>query len=416
MQVQGYNFPMLIWTIIKVALKSIAANKLRSVLTMIGIIIGVASVIAMLGLGAGTEEKITASVRAMGANLLVVRPSYRSSGGVASETQRDLTLGDAEAIVREVPQVVQVAPDVSSRYQAKYMNKNTNVTVSGQAATYFAVRNFEVEKGRIFTDAEVNRGAKVAVLGPKTATDLFGFSDPLDETIKINNINFRVIGVTRAKGEQQWFNPDEQIVVPITVAMTQLARRESVNSIYLQIENPKDMLEAETKASEVLRRRHRIQVGQEDDFTVRNLQERADSLKQVSDMFTMLLAGVASISLLVGGIGIMNIMLVSVTERTREIGIRKALGARNRDLMTQFLLEAVVVSLTGGILGICIGTGIIHGFNYLMTVIAQEYTAQLQMTPIILSFVFSVLVGIFFGWYPARKAARMDPIEALRYE
>ncbi len=407
---------MLVWTIIKVALKSIAANKLRSILTMIGIIIGVASVIAMLGLGAGTEEKITASVRAMGANLLVVRPSYRSGGGVVSESQQRLTLADAEALLREVPEIAQVAPDVSSRYQAKYMTKNTNVTVAGQATTYFSVRNFEIENGRIFTENEVGRGVKVAVLGPKTAADLFGFANPIDETIKINGLNFRVIGVTKAKGEQPWVNPDDQIVVPITVAMNTLSRRDTLNSIYLQIANSANMETAQEKATQVLRRQHRLQAEQPDDFAIRNLQEAADSLKQVSDMFTILLAGVASISLLVGGIGIMNIMLVSVTERTREIGIRKALGARNRDLMTQFLLEAVVVSLTGGLLGIAIGVGVIYGFNYTMTALAQEYTAQLQSMPIIMSFIFSVLVGVFFGFYPARKAAMMDPIEALRYE
>ncbi len=409
---------MLIWTIIKVAFKSIAANKLRSFLTMLGVIIGVAAVIAMLGLGAGTKEKVTESVKSMGSNLLVVRPASRWGGGVSTGERRDLTLEDAQAVLNGVDEVAMVSPEVSSRFQAKYMSKNSNVNVMGVPVTYFPVRNFEVEKGRAFTETEVNRSAKVAVLGPKTMTDLFGENaDPLGEQIKVKGVNFTVIGVTKGKGDQGWYNPDDQIVVPLTTGMNQLMGKDTIDNLYLTVADGTDMEAAIEKVSQVLRRQHRIQPGREDDFSVRNLQEIADSLNEVSKVFTLLLSGVASISLLVGGIGIMNIMLVTVTERTREIGIRKALGARNFDLLTQFLLEAVVVSLTGGVLGISFGVGSILLFNYVMEkYMGGQFSAQLELWPIIVAFCFSFIVGVFFGWYPARKAAALDPIEALRYE
>jgi putative ABC transport system permease protein len=409
---------MLVWTIIKVAFRSIAANKLRSFLTMLGVIIGVAAVIAMLGLGAGTKEKVTESVKSMGSNMLVVRPASRWGGGVSTGDRRDLTLDDAQTILKEVPEVVMVSPEVSSSYQAKYMSKNSRVSILGEPVTYFKVRNYEVERGREFTEAEVNRSGKVAVLGPKTVTDLFGEEgEPLGEQIKIKGINFTVVGVTKAKGDQGWYNPDDQIIVPLTTGMNQLMGKDTIDNIYLTVKDGADMMAAIENISGVLRKAHKIQAGREDDFSVRNLQEIADSLEEVSKVFTLLLAGVASISLLVGGIGIMNIMLVTVTERTREIGIRKALGARNFDVLTQFLLEAVVVSLTGGVLGISFGVGSILLFNYIMsTHFNGQFAAQLQLWPIIVAFCFSFVVGVFFGWYPARKAAAMDPIDALRYE
>lgn len=407
---------MLIWTIIKVAIKSIAANKLRSFLTMLGVIIGVAAVIAMIALGAGTQEKITANVRNMGSNMLTVRPEYRRGGGVSSTEVRDLTLEDAEAIL-EVSEVLKVAPEVSNRHQVKYLSRNANVNIYGAVTTYFSVRNFVVDQGRPFTEAEVNRSAKVAVLGPKTATDLFLDADPIGQQIKIKGINFQVIGVTKPKGDQGFFNPDEQVVIPLTTAMNQVMGRKNISSISLTVADGADMEKAIADISVVLRKQHKLQRNQPDDFRVQNLQEIADSLKQVSDLFTMLLAGVASVSLLVGGIGIMNIMLVSVTERTREIGIRKALGARNFDLLTQFLLEAIVVSLTGGLVGVLFGMGAIALFNYVMrTKFNGEFTAIFQLWPVLLAFGFSFVVGVFFGWYPARKAASLDPIDALRYE
>jgi putative ABC transport system permease protein len=353
----------------------------------------------------------------MGANLLVVRAGARQSGGAFTGTQQNLKTEDAEAILRQVKDITMVAPEVSNRYQVKYMNKNSSVNVSGEPVTYFPVRNFVVEKGRAFTEAEVNRNSKVAVLGPKTVTDLFGDMDPIGEQIKLKGVNFTVVGVTKSKGDQGWFNPDDQIIIPLTTAMVQMMGRDYLGSIYLQVKDGADMTKVQDDVTAVLRRQHRLQVGAPDDFNIRNLQEMVDSLNQVSSVFTYLLAGVASVSLLVGGIGIMNIMLVTVTERTREIGIRKALGARNFDVLTQFLLEAVVVSLSGGILGVSFGLGSIFSFNKLMTRFGDSsMTAKMEMWPVALAFGFSVLVGIFFGWYPARKAASLDPIEALRYE
>lgn len=408
---------MLIWTIIKVAFKSLAANKLRSILTMLGVIIGVAAVIAMLALGAGTKEKVTESVKGMGSNLLMIRPEWRRSAGVSSTTRKEITLEDAEAVLNQVPAVDMVSPEVTSRYQAKYLNKNTNTTVVGVPPTYFTVRNFEIVKGRMFTDMEVAQAAKVAVVGPALAAELFGQADPIGQQIKVKGVNFRVIGMTNTKGDQGWYNPDDQIVVPLDTAMNQLIGTDDLGSIYLTVKDGTDMEAAIAQVSEVMRRQHKIQRGQPDDFNVRNLQEIADALEGVSRTFTLLLSGVASISLLVGGIGIMNIMLVTVTERTREIGIRKALGARNRDLLTQFLLEAVVVSLTGGVLGITFGLGSIILFNYTMTnYMDGQFLAKMEVWPVLLAFGFSFAVGVFFGWYPARKAARMDPIDALRYE
>ena len=409
---------VLFWTIVKVAFRSIAANKLRSFLTMLGVIIGVAAVIAMLGLGAGTKEVITATVRAMGANLLVIRPGARMSGGVrGAGADRDLTLEDGQAILREIAEVVMVSPEVSDFGQVKYMNKNTRTRILGQAVTFFKARNFDIARGSRFTEQDVERQARVAVLGPETATDLFGDMDPIGETIKIKGINFRVIGVTKAKGDQGWMNPDDQVIIPYLTAMRQILGRDRLNALYVTVSDKADMAVVQEKVREVLRRQHRLQVGQPDDFNLMNLQEINESLSLVAGVLTTLLASVAAVSLIVGGIGIMNIMLVTVTERTREIGIRKALGARRIDLMSQFLLEAVTVSLTGGGLGIAFGVGTIWTFNYVASKFPNiGFEAKIELWPILLSFSVSVLVGVFFGWYPARKAARLDPIEALRYE
>ncbi len=408
---------MLLWTIFKVAFKSIWANKLRSFLTMLGVIIGVAAVIAMMGLGSGIRESIMASVRGMGANLLVVRAGSRGGFGVQSGTQQNLKVEDAEAILRGVPEVEMVCPELSNSYQVKYQNRNTRTTVRGTAVTYFPVRNFEVEKGRPFTEADVTRGARVAVLGPRTVTDLFVAQDPIGETIKLNGINFLVVGVTKTKGDQGWANPDDVVMIPYTTAMSQVMGRDFLGAINVRVKDGVKIPDVIEKISQVMRRQHRIQAGNPDDFNVSNMQEVAESLDMVGSLLTYLLSSVAAISLLVGGIGIMNIMLVTVTERTREIGVRKALGARNVDLLSQFLLEAVAISLTGGVMGILIGVSIILGFNHLASgVPAITFTAKLQPTPMIVAFAVSVLVGMFFGWYPARKAARLDPIDALRYE
>jgi len=408
---------MLPWTIVKVALRALRAHKMRSLLTCLGIIIGVASVIAMLGLAAGTREKITAQMRNFGANLLSVRAGYSGgSSGVRSSERQSLTVEDAQAILKEVPFVAAVSPDLDGSVQAKYGNKNSRVEINGEAPPYFEIRNFPLAAGRAFTDAEVERSDKVAVIGPKTATDLFGEGmDPVGKTIKVNGASFVIVGMTKPKDE----NSDDNLWAPYTTVMKQVLGQDHLDNIYVQIKEGVDMAVAQAAVEEVLRRQHRIQPGKDDDFTVRNIQSAVDNLNSVAQIFTLLLAGVAGISLLVGGVNIMNIMFVTVTERTREIGVRKALGAKERDLLSQFLFEAIALSTVGGLVGVGVGVGSILLLNYATARFSESgeaFGAQVHSGPILLAVGVSALVGLFSGFYPARRAARMDPIDALRYE
>jgi putative ABC transport system permease protein len=405
---------MLFLTVLRMALRSLRANKMRSFLTVLGIVIGVASVIAMLALGEGTKQKVTQSVKNFGANLISVRPGQRGgAGGVRNTDQQNLTVEDAEAVLDEVPEIEMVTPDLDESYQVKHLNRNRRISVNGEAVTYFVIRNFPIERGRTFTSAEVNRSAKVAVIGPKSVEDLFGTDDPIGEVIHINGLNFTIVGVTKSKDERS----DSNIWIPYTTAMSFLIGHDYLDQIYCRVRDGYDIPTVMEKISEVMRRRHRIQFGRPDDFSVRNYQEIQDSLNQVAMVFTYLLAGIAAVSLLVGGINIMNIMLVTVTERTREIGIRKALGARNLDVLSQFLIEALTISIAGGLIGAAFGVGSVLAFNEItLRMSGSAYGAKIQLLPLVISFSFSVAVGVFFGWYPARKAAKLDPIEALRYE
>jgi putative ABC transport system permease protein len=402
---------MLFWIILKVALKSLIANKLRTLLSMLGIIIGVAAVISMLALGEGAQQQVLSSIQSMGTDLLVVRPGQGGMRGIASGNIDNLTLEDAKAVFKQVSNLTQLSPVVSGSVQLKYYNQNSRTSLMGIAVTYFAIRNFEVAQGRSFSENETNARARVAVLGPATVEELFGNENPLEKTIKVKGINFKVVGVLKSKGDQGWFNPDDQILIPYTTAMKQVLGVEYLREIDLQAAPHADINQVQVDAEVMLRKQHRILPGEDDDFNIRNQAEFIETASSFSRIFTLLLGSIASISLLVGGIGIMNIMLVTVTERTREIGVRKALGAKNRDILLQFLLEALLLSGLGGCIGIALGVGGAKLLNQF-----TEFHTILQWHSIILSFSFAMLVGVFFGFYPANRAAQLNTIDALRYE
>jgi len=406
---------MLFWTIVKVALKSLLAHKLRSILAMLGIIIGVGAVIAMLAIGAGARRQVVTRISAMGTNLLVVRPAQRGSMGVMTGIQQNLTVGDAQALITSTTEgadaIAAVAPVVRGNVQVKYRNKNTRTAVIGTTTTYFPVRQFEIEHGRLPTEEEVERMARVAVLGPATARDLFGESDPIGEIIKVKGINFRVVGILKSKGDQGWFNPDDQVLVPYTTAMKQLFGLDYLQEIDIQARDATVVNAALEAARAILRKRHRLQLGAPDDFDIRNQAEMLETAASVTRTFTVLLGSIAGISLVVGGIGIMNIMLVTVTERTREIGVRKAIGAKDRDILVQFLIESVLMAGVGGLIGVGLGVGAAKAIGAL-----TQFATVVQMHSILLALTFAGAVGVFFGLYPARRAAILDPIEALRYE
>jgi putative ABC transport system permease protein len=407
---------MLFWMIVKVAYKSLNANKLRSLLAMLGIIIGVGAVIAMLAIGAGVQQQILAGISAMGSNLIVIRPGQRGFGGVMSGTQQNLTVDDASSLL-SVKGVETLSPVVNGRKQVKYLNLNTSTNILGVAATYFGIRSYILDHGTLFADNDVEtRLSRVAELGPVTATNLFGNDDPVGKTIKISGINFTVLGVFKAKGDQGFYNPDDQIILPYRTAMKELfgttsTKPQSVGEIDISAVDGVDVDQLIADLTSTLRNRHHIQDGAPDDV---NIQSQSQILAQRSDAasaFTLLLGVVGGMSLLVGGIGIMNIMLVTVTERTREIGIRKAIGAKDRDVLAQFLIEAILMSGVGGLFGVCFGVAA----SYLLASFTP-YPATVHAVSVIIAFGFSALVGIFFGYYPATRAAKLDPIEALRYE
>jgi putative ABC transport system permease protein len=398
---------------IRVALDALSANKVRSGLTMLGVIIGVSAVIAMIAIGQGARERTMRFIQSMGTNVLAVVSGQGRMGMVRAGlgSAQTLTYDDALAIEKNCSAVIRVAPELRLQAQVKYKNMNTNTTIIGTTEDYPLIRNFQMAKGRFFTDKDVKAMRRVGVIGPTAAYNLFRQNSPVNKVVRINGINVKIVGMTAAKGTGGFGDPDDQIIIPLTTAQKRIFGVDYIRLISVQAKSMNRMTEAAAQIDELLRKRHKIGPASEPDFMIRNQAEIMETAEQMSRTFTMLLAGIATVSLLVGGIGIMNIMLVSVTERTREIGIRKAVGAKGQDILLQFLVESMVLSVVGGLIGILLG---VVGAKTLALV--SDWEIVISLPAIVLAFSFSVAVGIFFGIYPARKASALKPIEALRYE
>ena len=407
---------MSIANLFKIALRAIAANKLRSFLTMLGIIIGVASVIAMLAIGQGSKRSIQAQISEMGSNMIMIRPGQDKGPGGArqdADEMQTLKLKDYEAIKEQCRYVAAITPSVNASGQFIRGNNNTPSTIYGISTDYLEIRQLKVEDGEAFSDEEIKTGAKVCLIGKTVADNLFTNSeDPVGQVIRFNTIPFRVVGVLEAKGYNSFgMDQDDVVLAPYTTVMKRI-----LAVTYLQGINCSAVTEDMTdlaidEITQVLRESHKLQAADEDDFTIRSQQELASMMNTTSDLMTTLLLCVACISLIVGGIGIMNIMYVSVTERTREIGLRMSVGARGIDILNQFLIEAVLLSVTGGVIGIVVGVGAAVCIN-----LFAHWPVYVQPWSVLLSFAVCTATGVFFGWYPAKKAANLDPIEAIRYE
>jgi putative ABC transport system permease protein len=405
--------------LLRIALRALAVNKLRSALTMLGIVIGVGAVIVMIAVGAGAQARVEEQIRALGSNLLLVMPGSTTAGGVRMGfgSGSTLTEDDVVAINRELPEAL-AAPALRGSAQVIWGNANWSTQIYGVTPEYLDVRQWPLVAGRTFEPAEMAGAAKVALIGATVAKQLFGAADPLDQSIRIKRVPFTIIGVLDTKGQSlMGTDQDDLILVPIKTARSRVlgtasaARNRTVGTIWVKAADTIDTKVVEEQVRALLRQRHRIQAGGDDDFSLRNLQEVMAAQEASSRVLALLLAAVASVSLLVGGIGIMNIMLVSVTERTREIGLRMAVGARTRDILGQFLVEAVTLSLIGGLIGVALGMGT-------SLAIAELAGWRIVISPqaVGLAVAFAFVIGVFFGFYPARKAARLNPVEALRFE
>jgi putative ABC transport system permease protein len=401
----------------KISFRALRVNKMRSALTMLGIIIGVGAVIAMISVGTGASRQIAQQISSMGSNLLIILPGATTAGGVrmGAGTQPTLTMGDAEAIVRETTAVYDAAPIHNGVAQVVYSHLNWSTGVIGTTPAFLIVREWDLISGRPFTQQDVKSATKVCLLGQTVVENLFGDQNPIGHTIRIKNVPFTVIGVLDRKGQNaQGQDQDDTIIIPVTTAQKKLFGTQfpgMVRIIIVKAKSAEDLPAAETQINELLRQRHRIGPKQENDFTVRNLTQIMQAREQSTRVMTMLLGAIASVSLLVGGIGIMNIMLVSVTERTREIGIRMAIGAKTWDIRLQFIIEALTLSLIGGIIGIIAGISTSMILSY-----SLDWPTIVSPLAIVMAFGFSGFVGIFFGFYPAYKASLLNPIDALRYE
>ena len=404
---------------IQIALRALRVNKLRSTLTMLGIIIGVAAVIVMIAIGAGAQARVEEQIRSLGSNLIILLPGSVTSGGVrmGAGSRSSLTEDDAYAIQREIVEIQAAAPALRGTGQVVAGNNNWSTVFYGVTPEYFEARNWVIASGKGFEPADLTGSGKVALLGETVARNLFGDADPVGQVVRIRKVPMTVVGTLERKGQSlMGQDQDDVILMPISTARNRvlggnIAKRRSVGSISIKIREGADMAEAESEIRSLLRQRHRLQFGQDDDFTLRNLSEVLGAREESSRIMTLLLAAVASVSLLVGGIGIMNIMLVSVTERTREIGLRMAVGARARDILSQFLVEAVTLALIGGLCGIVLGVTGSYAIGYF-----AQWRIEVNTQAIALAVGFAAAVGVFFGFYPARKASTLLPIEALRYE
>ena len=402
--------------IIRVAFRALVRNKMRAALTMLGIIIGVSAVIAMVSIGQGASASVQAQIDSIGTNLLFVSAGAQNVGGVRSGTgdtgTNTLTVDDLDAIKREVPSVSMVTPSVNTRAQLIAGNMNWNTQLQGVSEQYPDIRKWAIQSGSFFTDADVRTASRVIVIGQTLADTLYAGSDPVGQDIRVSNLPFRVVGVMAAKGQDpQGRDQDDIAFAPYTTVQKKVLGRDRVQIAYVSAISQDATYTAQSQITDLLRQRHKLTASEPDDFTVRNMTDIAEAANETSRTMTILLACIAGVSLLVGGIGIMNIMLVSVTERTREIGIRMAIGARSSAVRSQFLIESIVLSLTGGTVGILLGIGLSLAIPAML-----GWPTLVSMMAIVGSVIFSAAVGIFFGYYPARKAAALDPIEALRYE
>ena len=403
-------------SIIRIAYRALARNKMRAALTMLGVIIGVAAVIAMVSIGQGASASVQAQISNMGTNLLFVSAGAQNVGGVRSGTgdngTNTLTEDDLQAIQREVPSVSMMSPMVNSRSQLVVGNQNWNTSIQGVSEQLPGIRKWTVDSGEFFTESDVRSGARVIVLGQTIVDNLFNGMDPVGQSVRVMNLPFRVVGVLGRKGQDpQGRDQDDIAFAPYTTVQKKLLGTTRIQIAYVSAMSADATYTAQVQISDLLRQRHKLSGNQPDDFTVRNMSDIAEAANETNSIMTWLLGSIAGVSLLVGGIGIMNIMLVSVTERTREIGVRLAIGARSSAVKKQFLIESIVLSLTGGTIGILLGIAASLAIPMML-----GWPTLVSTTAIIGSVIFSAAVGIFFGYYPARKAAALDPIEALRYE
>ncbi|MDQ1298826.1 MAG: putative transport system permease protein [Campylobacterota bacterium] len=394
------------------ALREIRRSAMRSFLTTLGIVIGVASVISMVMLGDATTAYVTQSISKLGSNMVIIRPGQDRHSPGGDTVAKRFTNDDLTAITRDIGGIKGVAPVSSKGMQAVYGNQNYSTSIEGSDNNYFSVKDWQVEEGRAFTEAELKGGKAVCVIGETIRKELFGTQTPIDASIRMGNFSCQVIGVLHPKGASMFgMDQDDLIVVPIRMFQRRISGNQEISAILVSAKNPSSIENMKTAIISLMRERRHIRAGDEDDFNVRDLREVIQTLSSTTKMLTLLLGAVATISLLVGGIGIMNIMLVSVTERTREIGIRLAIGALEREVLLQFLVEAVVLSSLGGVIGVILGIAAGVGVN-----IAFELPFVFNTSIVIIAFLFSTIVGILFGYFPARKAARLNPIDALRHE